>query len=245
MPAPEDPRIPIAENTEPEAVAPSRDIPESRSVSSVEYPATAEEQHEESLTEIMERFIKQDQEMGQDVELFEHLKPVAEDSEQSCTQLIDRERLNQILEHARRKNIPYNLLGYLWELWDCHPEDVAEPPMVREHALSDVIRPMWEQGLEHELKSDLLCDLDGDENIEKLFIPQPQSEIDTPQNLYQLVRKAWDQNRMEELLGMIEENDDDFIGETLEAALARHREEMDEHRSGLGEKKATESQETS
>lgn len=177
--------------------------------------------------EIMQRFIEQDRELSKEVDPLQNLKPAAEDTEKPSTELIEKDRLNEILEHARREDIPYKLLGYLWELWDSDPEIVKEPPIAREHALSDVIRPMWEQGLDYELKSDLLCDLEGDEKIDKIFVPQPQSEIDDPQNLYQLVRKAWDQNSMEELLGMIEENDYALIGETMEDALARYREETD------------------
>jgi hypothetical protein len=227
--APEYRNMPTARSPQPEQEAQSTDISECCGASSVDFPATAEAQHDESPMQIMERFIKQDQKLGQDVELLEHLKPFAQQTEPHSTELIEKGRLNEILEHARREDIPYKLLGYLWELNDCHPEDVEEVPLVREHALSDVIRPMWEARLEHELKVDLLQDLEGDENADKLLIPQPQSEIDNPQNLYQLVRKAWDQNRMEDLLTMIEENDDAFIGETLEAAVARHRKERDEY----------------
>jgi hypothetical protein len=89
-----------------------------------------------------------------------------------------------------------------------------------------------------------LFDLEGEEAMKKLCVPQPQSEIDNPQNLYQLVRKAWDQNRMEELLGMIVENDDAFIGETLEEAVTRHRKEMDEHLRTLKDKAASKREET-
>jgi hypothetical protein len=244
MPAPEHPNMPRLEASKPREEAHSNDVPQCCHVPPADYRSTALQQQQESPMEIMERFIEQDQELGQEAELFEHLKPVAEEREPPSTELIDKERLNEILEHARREDIPYKLLGYLWELNDCHPEHVEEVPLVREHALSDVIRPMWEACLEHELKVDLLQDLESDENIDKLFVPQPQSEIDNPQNLYQLVRKAWDQNKMEELLGMIVENDDAFIGETLEAAVARHRKEMDEYPGKLKEKAASKRKDT-
>jgi hypothetical protein len=187
----------------------------------------AQNQPEESPMEIMERFIEQDQELGHEAELFKHLKPPEDHSRQTSAELIEKQELVRILEDARDKGIPHSLLESLWDLRNCHPEDVEEVPLVREHALSDVIRPMWEQGLDHELKNDLLFDLEGEEATEKLYVPQSEVEIENPQNLYQLVRKACDQNRMEELLTMIEENDDALIGETLEAAVARHREEID------------------
>jgi hypothetical protein len=103
---------------------------------------------------------------------------------------------------------------------------------------------MWEKRLEHELKSDLLCDLEGDENIERLFVPQPQSEIDNPQNLYQLVSKAWDLNRMEELLAMIEENDYALWGKTREEAATQSEKEMDDYLRSLKEKGARKREET-
>ena len=223
MPAPEYADMKITGLPKPEEEAHSNDVPEYRSVSSADYRSTALRQQEESPMEIMERFIGQDRELEGEPELFEHLKPAVEYTEQPTTNLIEKQELVRILEDARNKGIPHSLLESLWDLRNCHPEDVKEPPRVREHALSDVIRPMCEQGLEHELKNDLLFDLEGEEAMEKLCVPQPQSEIDNPQNLYQLVRKAWDQNRMEELLGMIEENDDALLGETLEEAVARHR----------------------
>ena len=80
--------------------------------------------------------------------------------------------------------------------------------------------------------------------IDKLFVPQPQSEIDNPQNLYQLVRKAWDQNRMDELLGMIEENDDALWGMTQEEAVAQSEKAMDEYLRKLKEKMASKREET-
>lgn len=239
MPEPEYRNMPTGQVPEPEEEDRAEEIPEDCHASSVDRPAMLQAQYEDSPLEILERFAKQDLEIGHDIRLLQHLKS-AEGGTNRPKELIEKERLNEILEHARREDIPYKLLGYLWELNDCHPEDVEEVPLVREHALSDVIRPMWDKRLEHELKVDLLQDLEGDENIDKLFVPQPQSEIDNPQNLYQLVRKAWDQNRMEELLTMIEENDDAFIGETLEAAVARHRKEMDEHLRKLREKRAKE-----
>ena len=188
--------------------------------------------------EIMERYIEQDQELGQDVEQYQHLKPPEDHSRQTSAELIEKQELVRILEDARNKGIPHSLLESLWDLRSCHPEDVEEVPLVREHALSDVIRPMWEQGLDHELKNDLLFDLEGEEAMEKLYVPQPEVEIENPQNLYQLVRKACDKNRMEELLGMIEENDDAFIGETLEAAVGRHREEVEDFSRNLKERRA-------
>jgi hypothetical protein len=179
----------------------------------------AQNEPEESILEIVERFVEQDKKLGDGIERLHHSEPYSKPD----TELIDRDRLNEILEHARQEDIPNKLLGYLWELWDTDPETIKEPPLVRGHALSDVIRPMWEQGLEYELKSDLLCDLEGYENEHRVEEPQPQEEIDAPQNLYQLVRKAWDQNRIKELLGMIEENDDAVLGITLEEPVARHR----------------------
>jgi hypothetical protein len=244
MPSPEYRNMPTEEVPELEKEAHTSDVPEYRSVSTVGPPPISVSQHEESLMEIMERFIEQDQELAQDVEQYQHLKPAVAETEIPSTELINKERLNEILEHARREDIPYKLLGYLWELNDCHPEDVEEVPLVREHALSDVIRPMWDKRLEHELKVDLLQDLEGDENIDKLFAPQPQSEIDNPQNLYQLVRKAWDQDRMEELLAMIEENDYALWGKTREEAAGQSEKEMDDYLRSLKEKRAQARQET-
>lgn len=96
---------------------------------------------------------------------------------------------------------------------------------MRDHALSDVIRQFWEQDLKNDLMNELLFCLEADQKTERLWTPQPQpqEEIDAPQNLYQLVRKAWDQNRMEELLAMIEEIDDAILGLTLKEAVALHR----------------------
>jgi hypothetical protein len=222
MPAPEYRNMPTEEVPELEKESHTRDIPGDRHASSVDRPAMLEAQHEESPLEILERFTKQDFEIGHDVRLPQHLKSAESDTNHP-KELIEKEKLEEILDDARGKRIPHSLLESLWDLRSCHPEDVEEPPMVREHALSDVIRPMWEQGLDHELKNDLLFDLEGEEAMEKLYVPQPEVEIENPQNLYQLVRKACDQNRMAELLTMIEENDDALLGETLEQAIARHK----------------------
>lgn len=222
MPAPEYRNMPTELVPEPEEEDRAEEIPEDCHASSFDRPAMLEAQYEESPLEILERFAKQDLETGHDIGLLQHLKH-AEDDTNHPKELIEKERLNEILEHARREDIPDKLLGYLWELWDTDPEIIKEPPLVREHALSDVIRPMWEQRLECELESYLLFDLEGYENEHRVEEPQPQEEIDAPQNLYQLVRKACDQNRMEELLAMIEENDDALLGTTLKEAVALHR----------------------
>jgi hypothetical protein len=237
MPAPESLNMPIVEASKPEQEANSRDIAETSPSPSMERPTIPASQQDQPFTEIMERFIEQDQELGKDLELLEHLKPAVEDTEQPSTKLVEKDRLNEILQLARSEGIPDKLFGYLCELESDFPEEI-EVPFVRQHALSDVIRPMWEKRLEHELKVDLLQDLEGHDNIDRLFIPQPQSEIDNPQDLYQLVRKAWNQSRMEELLGMIVENDDAFTGETLEAAVARHTKEVDEYLRSRKEKVA-------
>ena len=244
MSGPEYRNMPAAQDPNPESPLDSTNIPQCCHISSVDRPAAPEAQHEESFMAIMERFIEQDQELGQNVELLEHLRHVEDPPVRHSPKLILAEKLAQILDDARDKGIPYSLLEYLWELRDCHPEEVKEPPIVREHALSDVIGPMWEHGLEHELKTDLLFDLEGEENMEKLYVPQPQSEIDDPQNLYQLVRKAWDQNRMEELLAMIEENDYALIGETMEEGAARYRAEITELAKGFKERMAKKREET-
>jgi hypothetical protein len=243
MPAPEHPNMPIAGPANPEKETHSNDVPECCHVFSADDRSTALRQQEESPMEIMERFIEQDQELGQEAELFKHLKPVAEEREPPSTELIDKGRLNEILEHARCEGIPDKLFGYLCELESDFPEEI-EVPFVCQQALSDVIRPMWELRLEHELKVDLLQDLEGHDNIDRLFIPQPQSEIDNPQNLYQLVRKAWDQNRMEEILGMMEENDDAILGETRDEAAARYTKKVDEFLRSRKEKKASKREET-
>jgi hypothetical protein len=210
MPAPE------YGNNGAEGPEPENDPNKSLSGSPVDLP---QNEPDESVREIVDRFVKQDRKLGHGIERLHHSEPYSK----PATELIEKERLNEILEHARREDIPYKLLGYLWELGDADPEMIKEPPLVREHALSDVIRPMWEQRLEYELESYLLCELEGYENEHGVEEPQPQEEIDAPQNLYQLVRKAWDQNRMEELLAMIEENDDALLGVTLKEAVALHR----------------------
>ncbi len=173
---------------------------------------------EESLLEIVERFKQQDFMKERIANLSRHLEGVESKSEDSTQTLVVAEEFIRILDDAREKKIPDMLLESLWELWGSNPEDLSEPSTVRAHALSDVTRPFWEQGLEHELKIDLLYELEGEANVEKLYAPQPQSEIDSPQNLYQLVRKAWDQDRMEELLGMIEDDDAFVYGETMSEA---------------------------
>jgi hypothetical protein len=235
--------MPTAEVPKPENEANSSDIPQCDPASSMYCPQNAESQHEESPMEIMERFIEQDQELVQEAEVFEHLKPVAEEREPPSTELIDKDRLNEILEQARRERIPDKLIKYLCELESDFPEEI-EVPFVRQQALSDVIRPMWEQGLEHELKVDLLQDPEGHDNIDRLLVPQPQSEIDDPQNLYQLVRKAGNQNKMEELLGMIEENDDALLGETMGEAAARNHQATDESLQGSQETRVKTGEET-
>jgi predicted RNA-binding Zn-ribbon protein involved in translation (DUF1610 family) len=190
---------------------------------------------EESLLEIVERFKQQDFMTERIANLSRHLEAVESQSREASPRLIEIEALLRILDDAREKGIPDMLLESLWDLWNSHPDHVSEPPIVRPHALSDVISPFWGQSLEHELKIDLLYELEGEENVEKLYGPQPQSEIDSPQNLYQLVRKAWDQDRMEELLGMIEEDHDFVLGETLDEAVARHRGQVDESLRGFSE----------
>ncbi len=79
---------------------------------------------------------------------------------------------------------------------------------------------------------------------DKLCIPQPPSKVDSPQNLYQLVRKAWDQDRMEELLAMIEENDDVLLGQTRAEARVRFDRKIEEYLRRPKEKRARESEET-
>ncbi len=243
MPAPEDGNRRIAEGSELESGLHSRDTPERCQTANIDHPAIVDLHHEESTREILERIIEQDRELGEEVDLIQHLESASEDTDQPAAELIDKKRLNEILEHARRENIPDKLFGYLCELESDFPEEI-EVPFVRRHALSDVMRPMWEYRIEHELKVDLLQDLEDPDSVEKLFVPQPQSEIDNPQNLYQLVRKAWDHNRMEELLGMIEENDDAMLGETGAEARVRFDRELEEYLRRPKEKSARESQET-
>ncbi len=116
MPAPEDRNIPITEAPKPESEAHSSDIPDCRPDSSVGPPAIADSQREESPMEIMQRFIEQDRSLSKEVDPLQNLKPAAEDTEKPSTELIEKDRLNEILEHARREDIPYKLLGYLWEI---------------------------------------------------------------------------------------------------------------------------------
>jgi hypothetical protein len=223
MPAPEYRNMPTEEAPEPEEEA-HRDIHEDCHASSVDRPTMLESQREESPLEILERFGKQDQELGHDVELLQHLKPFVGGSESHSTELIDRGRLVRIVEDARQKDVPRDLRGYLWELSGAHP-DVEEPPMDSGtgNDLSEVLRFFWEKDLRPEIMDELIYLLEGEDSEHKFCEPQPESEIACPENLYQLVRKAWDLNRMEELLAMIEENDDALLGETLEKAIARHR----------------------
>jgi hypothetical protein len=172
---------------------------------------------DEPISQIVSRFLEQD-------------KAEAEAEEQSPKEplpLISRERLIEIVENSKKNKVPYELLGYLWELWD-DDEDFGEPPMVRAlDALTEVLRPFYEKGAWYELLGFLLSMEEGDDLAEKLEEPQPQSEIDSPENLYQLVRKAWDQNRMDELIAMIEEYEDEVYGITIEEAIREHREWAD------------------
>jgi hypothetical protein len=218
----EDRNVPIAEAHETEDAS-SSDVSERTGFSSADSDLVVASQETQSCTVIVEPFIEQPQQPGQDADLPQHMKPAEDAARQPSAELIDKDRLNEILEHARREDIPFALLNRLLDLWGCYPEEIAEPPYARDHALSDVILPFWEQDLGDELMDELLFYLEGDQKTERLWVPQPASEIASPANLYQLVRKARDQNRMEELLAMIEENDYALLGETREEASARHQ----------------------
>lgn len=189
-------------------------------LSSPEQPVSRDSGQEESLLEIVERFKLQDFMKERIANLSRHLEGVASKSGDPTQRLVEVEDLLRILDEARERKIPDMLLQSRWELWRTHPEHVSEPPHVRTHSLSDAIRAFWEQGLEHELKNDLLYELEGEDQMEKLYVPQPRSEIETPANLYQLVRKALDQDRMDDLLAMIEADDDFLHGESRSEAKA-------------------------
>jgi hypothetical protein len=88
--------------------------------------------------------------------------------------------------------------------------------------------------------SDLLYLEEGNDAEEnKLWKPQPQSEIDNPQNLYQLVRMAWDNDRIEDLLAMIEEYENEVYGITIEEAIRAHNTWADEFLESWKRRKIT------
>jgi hypothetical protein len=60
---------------------------------------------------------------------------------------------------------------------------------------------------------------EGEDVEHKLWEPQPVEELKSPANLYQVVRKAWDQNRMDELIAMIEEYEDLIYGGSIQEAI--------------------------
>lgn len=158
--------------------------------------------------------------------------------------LIEKARLIEIIENAKKKRIPYDLLGYLWELWDSEPDEWAEPPTVRsQDALTEVLSSFWEQDLQYELLSYLLWLEEAEDSDHKIQEPQPKIELESPANLYQLVRKAWDHNRMDELIAMIAEYEDLMDGRSIEEAilesLAIH-EDRQEKESQLQSVKTTE-----
>jgi hypothetical protein len=128
------------------------------------------------------------------------------------------------VENSKKKNVPSALLGYLWELSDSDG-GIEAPPMVRSvDALTEVLKPFWEMGERNEILIDLLYLEEGEGLEHKLWKPQPQSEIESPENLYQVVRKPWDHDRMGELIAMIEEYEDQVYGLTIKEAHREYRE---------------------
>ena len=148
----------------------------------------------------------------------------------SSKPLIEKERLIEIVENAKKNQTPYELLGYLWELADSDPE-FGDPPMVRSlDALTEVLKRFWEENLRYELLVDLLCLEEGEDLYHKLHEPQPQQELEDPRNLYQLVRKAWDQGRMGELIAMVEEYENLVYGGSIHDAIMESTDQQNQTR---------------
>lgn len=82
-----------------------------------------------------------------------------------------------------------------------------------------MLRSFWEQDLKHELLNAPLYEEEGPEFDYKVSEPQPEHELEAPANLYQLVRKARDQNRMNELIAMIEDYEDLIFGPSFREAI--------------------------
>jgi hypothetical protein len=147
----------------------------------------------------------------------------------SSEPLIEKDRLIEIVENAKQNTVRDELFGYLWELWGNYPEEYPEPPTVPSlDALTEVLRSFWERDLQHELLSDLLLLEEGEDSEHKLWESQPEQELEAPANLYQLVRKAWDQNRMGELIAMIEEYEDLIYGGSIREAIVDFLESNEE-----------------